>query len=146
MPAPNQGMYGSMKFAPYSFKEYPKWVTREDGSKIIVLDQRSEMSLNIDRSIAPEPARSALQEQNITLAKQVGEMMETLAALRAQVEAKPEAMRRLEAENAELAKSVATLSRQIMDAGKAKPESELVAADLEPTKPSPVLTRPTSLK
>ena len=75
MPGPNQGIYGSMKFLPYRFTEYPKAVTRADGTKVRVESQREEIALTLDIGVAEAPAPNALQEQNVKLAQQVADMM-----------------------------------------------------------------------
>ena len=140
MPGPNQGIYGSMKFPPYRFTEYPKAVTRADGTKVRVESQREEIALTLDIGVAEAPAPNALQEQNVKLAQQVADMMEVVGRLQAQIQNQPEIVRQLRAERDELATKVGELSAQVIAGMKAKVEIEPEPV-IEP-KPT-IVSRPT---
>ncbi len=87
-------LYANMKFPPYVYREYPKWVTLADGSKVCVANQREELDALAD---APPPVphpvvaeRDELatqvakgQEERDRLAKELEALNKELAALRA---------------------------------------------------------------
>jgi len=40
-----KGVFGNIKFAPYKFMEYPKWVRNASGEDVIVQNQREELAI-----------------------------------------------------------------------------------------------------
>jgi hypothetical protein len=80
---PFQGMYEKMSFAPYRFQEYPKWVTRKDGSRVVVSDQRQEMAIIAEPMPEAGQATASLEAQNAELAAKLFESEKALTELRA---------------------------------------------------------------
>ena len=74
------GPFANIEFAPYKFEEYPKWVEKKDGTKVLVKSQRDEILLATE--LAPD--ERAMQEKELaTLAEQNAKLLDELAALKA---------------------------------------------------------------
>lgn len=42
------GVFATMKFPPYKFVEYPKWITKPDGTRMVVQDQSEELRIKAE--------------------------------------------------------------------------------------------------
>lgn len=80
------GPYAHMKFPPYVFKEYPKWITREDGKRMLVKNQQEEIQNQMEvidgKAQIADPVvreRDALAGQ-VALFKSQGEAKDLLLA------------------------------------------------------------------
>lgn len=74
------GIYSHIKFPPYVYQEYPKWVTKPNGEKVIVKDAREELLT------AAEPTGEGVENVNPIVAER-DRLAQEVAMLRAQMAA-----------------------------------------------------------
>jgi hypothetical protein len=68
-----QGVFAKMKFDPYGYKEYPKWIETKSGRKIIVHSPAEEQRAKVED--APSDGElSATELERNNLAKLVAEL------------------------------------------------------------------------
>lgn len=74
------GIYSHIKFPAYEYKEYPKWVTKPNGQKVVVQDAREELLT------AAEPSGVDVENVNPIVAER-DKLAQEVAMLRAQMAA-----------------------------------------------------------
>ncbi len=83
------GIYASMKFPDYKYQEYPKWVVKNTGERIVVSNQAEELRV---RSEIPEERpqtevereRNAISKERDELAQQIAKLHEEMSILKNQ--------------------------------------------------------------
>jgi len=75
--------YAKMKFPPYSFTEYPKWVTTAEGKNKLVANRAEEIRLATNEGIA----LSADQQKEADYLAVLKEQQEAMEAMKAKIEA-----------------------------------------------------------
>jgi len=70
---PYQGIYERMAFPPYRFSEFPKYVTRKNGERVIVKSRKEEIEIELE----PEPTEGKAPDKVLAerdeLAKRLAE-------------------------------------------------------------------------
>jgi hypothetical protein len=75
-----QGIYRNMKFTPYKYQEYPKWVTLASGEAVLCESRKAEMDAELDYGLAQSVPTSSARE--VELAKQLAEAQSLIQELR----------------------------------------------------------------
>ena len=74
--------YAKMKFKPYVFQEYPKWVTTAAGESKLCSTRADEIRLASNEGVS----LSAEQQKEADYLKVMKEQQDALAAMRAEIE------------------------------------------------------------
>jgi len=76
----NGGIYRNMKFDPYKYREYPKWVTLASGEAVLVDSRKAEMDAELDHGLAKAVPSASSREMD--LARQLAEAQSLIQELR----------------------------------------------------------------
>jgi len=68
-----------MKFPPYRFSEYPKWVRLKNGADLLVGNRKEEIDAELDKGLAEPPSAS---QREVHLAKELAEAQALIVELR----------------------------------------------------------------
>jgi hypothetical protein len=74
------GIYRNMKFAPYRYQEYPKWVTLASGEAVLVDSRKAELDAELDHGLAKSVPTTSQRE--LDLAKQLSDAQALIQELR----------------------------------------------------------------
>lgn len=94
--APYQGVYASMDFPPYVYKEFPKYVKRPDGREKVCENAREELDFMADAVDTRQPP-SALEAERDKLASTLEDKDAELAAANSAIAQLKAEMKALEA-------------------------------------------------